>query len=291
MNNSEIVQKFLNTYKLDNRSPETIKTYGIILEKFTKCVKTDLSQLSLHDIDTFKLYMNNKKYSYATIAQHLMCVKSFIGFLANYKYITEDFSRLVKLPKRPQTIKENDGMTLGNQKKFIDYLLTLNDTKTAISHKLMLIIYIMTGVRKNELLNVKPQDVDLNNGTILIHGKGNKERYVPIPSMIATELKSYMRKYTLPLKYDFIFSSNGSKLSDSTVNKILERRLDEAGIEDIRVHGLRHSCANALFESGANKDEVQMALGHESVKTTEKIYINYTKEKQMSGFSKNILNR
>lgn len=289
MNNKEIVNSFLNSYRLDGKSENTIIAYEIILAKLqTALDDKPLKDVSMLDIDTFKAYMIKSKLSKSTQSQHLMCVKALVKFMSRYNIISTDFSANITVPKQKKVAEQRKYMSIDEQKSLINYLKGLPETKkTAMTHKLLITLYLTTGGRKNELLNLKVEDIDFESNTIKLHGKGNKERYVALLPNLKADLKNYISKYTTGR--GLLFSYGGNKISDSTMNKAVERRLSEAGLPRYTVHDLRHACASAMFEYGATKDEVQMALGHESVTTTEKVYIHYTKERQMSGFAKNPL--
>lgn len=287
--NNQIIQGFFESYRADGKSEKTIKSYNAILNKLNKLLDKDLTQLNMVDIDKFKRFMQEKNYSDNTKAQHIMCIKALVKYMKVYGFIDKDFSRDITVPKKKKIIQERNYMSIDEQKQFLAHLNSLKINKTNMTHKLLITLYLTTGGRKNEVLNICKNDIDFINNTIKLHGKGNKERYVALLPSIKSDLNYYIHNYMKPNSNGLIFSYNGKKLNDSTMNKALDRKLKEANLPKYKVHDLRHACASAMFEFGATKDEVQMALGHESVTTTEKIYVHYTKERQMSGFAKNPL--
>jgi integrase/recombinase XerC len=287
MNNKEIVRNFKETLKLDNKSKNTIKSYGRILNQLEEVINKNFSQLNMLDINKFKSYMNNKDYSHSTISLYLMCIRSFIKFMHEYEIIENDFSGNIKTPKKPKTVEEKKYMSMDEQLKLIKHLNQLNNNKTNQTHRLVLILILTTGARKSEIAKLKPADIDFENDIILLNGKGEKQRYASLYQPIKEDLKKYIEKYSTE---NLIFTYGGKQMSHTTINGMLEKHLELAGLDtDYSPHDLRHACASAMFNNGASLEEVKMALGHESISTTEKVYVHFNKERQMSGFNKNPL--
>jgi len=284
MNNKEIIRNFKETYRLDNKSENTISAYERILLQLEEVIEKNFKQLNMLDINKFKSYMNNKNYSHSTIAQYLMCIRAFVKFMDEYDIIDDDFSYKIKVPKKPKTVEEKKYMTMEQQNKLIEHLNQLHYNKTNMTHKLILILLLTTGARKSEIIGLKPSDIDFEDDMILLNGKGQKQRYAMLYSKIKDDLKKYIDKYSTE---DFVFTYGGSALADSTINAILTKHLRLADIDgDFTPHDLRHACASAMFDNGASLEEIKMVLGHESISTTEKIYVHFNKERQTSGFEK-----
>lgn len=287
MNNKEIIKNFKETLELDNKSKNTIKSYERILGQLEEVIKKDFTQLNMLDINKFKSYMNEKGYSHSTIALYLMCTRSFIKFMYEYNIIDDDFSGNIKTPKKPKTVEEKKYMSMEEQLKLIKHLNQLNPNKTNLTHRLVLILILTTGARKNEIARLSPNDIDFEKDLILLNGKGNKQRYASLYPPIKEDLKNYIEQYATE---NLIFTYGGKQMSHTTINGMLEKHLKLAGLDtDYTPHDLRHACASAMFNNGASLEEIKMALGHESISTTEKVYVHFNKERQMSGFAKNPL--
>jgi len=287
MENKEILKNFKETYRLNDKSEKTIEAYERIVNQLEKVINKNFSDLNMLDVNKFKSYMKDKDYSYNTIAQYLMCLRSFIKFMKKYNIMDNDFSKDIELPNKPRNIEEKKYMSVEEQLKFIKFLNNLTKNKTNTTHKLILTLILTTGARKTEILKLKSTDINFENDAILLNGKGNKQRYVALYPPIKDDLKEYIDKYSTE---NFIFTYSGKQISAPTINKALKRLLKNAELYNgYTVHDLRHACASAMYNNGATLEEIKMALGHENISTTEKVYVHFNQKKQMSGFAKNPL--
>jgi len=290
MTNKDIIGLFLDTYRVNNMSENTIKAYDRILNEFDGVIEKEFSELSLLDIDAYKAY--KKTMSINTQNQAIMCLKVFIKFLYKRKVIKENFSQDVEKIQSAKRVQNRKYMTEEHQRQLIDYLKGLKNTWLNMRNRLMFLLYISTGMRKSELLGIKISDIQTTDNKdiiILIKGKGNKERYIWLNETVHDYLLSYISDYAIDEK-DYLFTtSRGNTIDPANVNKLLNNILAEIGLPHYSVHDLRHACASMMFESGATKEDVQLALGHANISTTENIYIHYTPNRQMEGFKKNKL--
>jgi integrase/recombinase XerD len=143
------------------------------------------------------------------------------------------------------------------------------------------------GIRISEMLNLKVNDIDLDNLIIKVTGKGNKQRFIPVNDYSVEWLIYYLKNTRPNLKQnkliDYLFLNyNGGKMSRMGFWKILNKICLESGIsKTISPHTIRHTFATHMLESGANLRVVQILLGHTSIKTTQiytHININYLRE-------------
>ncbi|MDR0453273.1 MAG: tyrosine recombinase [Deferribacteraceae bacterium] len=165
----------------------------------------------------------------------------------------------------------------------VDRLLLSPDTAIASGYRdsLMLETLYASGMRVSELLGVKIVDVDFKRGLIRVHGKGSKERYVPIYKSLADKIDRWL----LNRQNDFVKQSDpgwlylnrlGGQLTRQYVWRMIKDYCEKAGIKkDISPHTLRHSFATHLLSGGADLRTIQIFLGHESIGTTE-IYTHVT---------------
>ena len=132
-----------------------------------------------------------------------------------------------------------------------------------------------TGMRISELVNLKISNIDFNEYTIRVYGKGNKERIVPINEKSHDTLENYINNYRNFLlkskSSEYVFINNlGSRISRQGFFKILKKICDEAGIKKtVSPHTLRHSFATHLLNNGADIRVIQELLGHSNLTTTQ----------------------
>jgi integrase/recombinase XerD len=137
-------------------------------------------------------------------------------------------------------------------------------------HRIILSLIYACGLRRSELLNLLPCDVDKARGVLLIRqSKGKKDRIVPISPRLAEMIDEYTRLYK-PEKYLFEGQAKGKKYSVSSLKKVLDIACRKAGnAKPVTLHWLRHSYATHLHESGTDLRFIQELFGHSSSKTTE----------------------
>jgi integrase/recombinase XerD len=134
----------------------------------------------------------------------------------------------------------------------------------------MLCLIYACGLRRSELLNLRPIDVDSKRNLLIIRqGKGNKDRVVPIGEKIILMLRDYYIAYR-PKKWLFEGQHGGEQYSATSMQKVLKQSLLYAGVKKpVTLHWLRHSYATHLLENGTDLRFIQELLGHKSSKTTE----------------------
>ena len=192
-------------------------------------------------------------------------------------------------------IKENPTiyLTIPKQKRLLPEVLTEDEIiklldinlidKYAYRNKAMLELIYSSGLRVSELLNIKIHDINLNEATLKVMGKGSKERLLPLGDYALYYVKEYLLdyrdKFTNYNKTDYLFlNSRGDKLSRQSFFKIIKEQQELKGIKkDISPHTLRHSYATHLLKHGADLRSIQELLGHSSISTTQ-IYTHIVDE-------------
>ena len=195
--------------------------------------------------------------------------------------------------------KNIDNLKLG---KHLPTTLTIDEVNKLLDIKLdnpfnyrtkaMLEIMYGSGLRVSELVNLSLNDIDLYNDTILIHGKGNKERIVPLGEYSKDYLVKYLDVRNSLIKRkngnpDKLFLNNhGKPISRNGFNFLLSNLLKEKGIEkSVTPHTLRHSFATHMLDNGADLRTIQELLGHSDIVTT-RIYTHVSKKKIQSNYDK-----
>ena len=146
----------------------------------------------------------------------------------------------------------------------------------------LVILLLTTGMRRSEAVAIALEDVDLENGQLLVHGKGSKERTVPLTQEATEVIRHYLehRKETDCLR--LFVSQTGKSIQGRIVNRILNRVLKKAGLtgRGITPHTLRHTFATHLIRNGTDIRTVQELLGHSDIQTTARDLHSDTRTKQ-----------
>lgn len=270
-----------------NYSSYTALNYKEDLNSFLEYIKNNklapnLLKINERIVKMYMMYLDTKHLSKKSIARHISTLKSFYKFLVREHIILNDPIIDIKPPKiekrLPHEIKKDE----------IEMMFSsINlDSKLGMRNYLIIEVLYGCGLRVSELCDLKLKDIDTDNETILIHGKGAKDRYVPIHEGIKLALKEYIT-YSRPNllsvsedmdnKYLFI-NYKGTPLTPRGVRKILNKIVaDTSETFKISPHMLRHSFATHLLDNGADLRSVQELLGHENLSTTQ-IYTAVSKE-------------
>ncbi|MBR6639799.1 MAG: site-specific tyrosine recombinase XerD [Muribaculaceae bacterium] len=234
-----------------------------------------IKEVTLDTLQNFICVLHDMEISPRSQARIISGIKSFFRFLKLEDYIDENPSLLLEAPQIGRHLPE----VLSVEE--IDNMIDCIDMNKAEGQRNRAIIETLygCGLRVSELINLEINKLFLDEGYIVVKGKGSKERMVPISEVAIHEINSYFdqRRHMniVPGEENFLFLNyKGTHISRITIFKIVKQLADLAGIKrEISPHTLRHSFATHLLEGGANLRAIQQMLGHESIATTE-IYIH-----------------
>lgn len=259
---------YLEYLKYERRlSDNTIDSYGENLLKLLNYVNKDILILNSDDI---RNYLLNSDATAKTKAHYLSVFNSFYKYMVFNKKINNNPCEGIKTPKLEKRLPKY--LTDDEINKLLDIRLI---KPIDYRNKAILEVLYATGIRISELTNLEFNQIDLNDCTIRVLGKGKKDRIVPLGNMAIHYLTLYIeeyRKFLLKTKtsnYVFI-NKDGNKISRQGFFKILKQIAKTSGIEkEISPHTLRHSFATHLLNNGADLRVIQELLGHENLVTTE----------------------
>jgi integrase/recombinase XerD len=256
----------------------------------------------MEQIEKFKQWLRSKRYSESTITTYSEALKSFLIFyrekpiaeinnedviIYNNDYILKNklsasyqnqITNAIKLYFK--TIKntkiEVDKIHRPKRAKLLPNVLSKEEVKSIlnahsnIKHKTMLSLIYSCGLRRGELLNLKPADIDSKRGIVIIRqSKGKKDRIAPLSPKILEMLREYYIGYK-PKTWLFEGQNNNTKYDERSLSNVLKQALTKSRIsKPVSLHWLRHSYATHLLESGTDLRYIQELLGHSSSKTTE----------------------
>lgn len=269
-----------------NYSDYTIENYHRdILEFFDYLDREVLDYKSVvySDLRFFLMYLKDeKKDKNSSIDRKLSSLRGFYQYLANEGIVSNNVFSLLNGPKKekklPRYFEYNE----------LESLFEVCDLSNALGQRERLILEMLyaTGVRVGELVSIKVSDINFSSRTILILGKGNKERIVPYGDYCEKILKLYLKDGYLSLNnqnspYLFL-NARGGRLTERGVRYLLEEIIKKTSVQkNISPHMIRHSFATHLLDQGCDLMTVQKLLGHESIKATQ-IYTHVTTDRLRS---------
>ena len=266
----DLYTQFLISEK--NLSRVSVNNYLVDLEQFFFTEDTKVIDLNAK-IKSYIVNLRKKNLKTSSINRKISALKNFLKFLHTEKIIEqidfqefESLSNLKKIPKAISKVQmEQIFMNLYNSKQTNKELYIL----------VLKLIYL-SGLRISEALNLKWSDINHQDNSIYIYGKGSKERKVYIIRDFLELLKN------LGKKNQFVFALNNKKISTRSVNKFLENCHNDSIIKDkLSSHVFRHSFATTMLENNADIRHIQKLLGHSSISTTE-IYTKVAKSLKKS---------
>ena len=273
--NENIRQQFLRYLKLQRGlSSNTLDAYEHDVDKLLAYLQAqDLHVLDvkLEDLQQFAAGLHDIGIGPRSQCRILSGVRAFYRFLVLDGYLEQDPTELLESPVLGEHLPEF--LTPAE----VDRLKDSIDLSKPEGHRNRAIIEVLfsCGLRVSELVNLKMSNVYREEQFVRILGKGAKERLVPISETAFHEIDLYMPwRNSLKIKpgeEDYLFlNRRGAHLTRTMILIMLKQQADEAGIQKtISPHTLRHSCATALLEGGADLRVIHALLGHESIGTTE----------------------
>lgn len=287
MTNMDVLLKlFIEYLQMEkNYSKYTIGHYQHEIRDFfmfmTEQAIGDVNDVQYLDARLFLTKLFEKKLAKKTIAKKISCLRSFYKFLLREKLVDANPFALVSIPKAekrlPQFFYENELQLL-----FQSCEIT---TPLGQRNKALLELLYATGIRVGECCQIRISEVDFYLSTVLIHGKGHKERFVPFGSKAKESLELYINNGRKMLasdgeKHDVLFLNHrGGPLTTRGIRKILNSMIEKSALDGtIHPHMLRHSFATHLLNNGADLRSVQELLGHAFLTSTQ-VYTHVTNER------------
>ena len=232
-----------------------------------------VAELSRADLRKWIASLSREGLAPTSIARAVSATRGFFKFLMLDGHIKSHPAEDLDTPQRfsylPKFLTEDE----------INRLLGAPDisTEEGVRDRAVLEIMYATGLRVSELVGLKQADIDLLAGLVVCHGKGNKERRVPLGKSAIHWLQQYAAvkasygKQSSP----FVFLHRGRQFTRQLAWSMIKRHAEKAGIKNVSPHTLRHSFATHLLQHGADSRSVQALLGHSDISTTQ-IYTHIT---------------
>jgi len=252
------LNQFSRYLKQRRYSERTIKVYSEGLKIFLQYTAKPVLEITNKDLERFNHdYIIRNKYSSSLQNQVINAVKLFFTSVHSVKFDIDSVERPRRDHKLPNVLSKEE----------VKQILA---SPTNIKHKTMLSLIYACGLRRSELINLRPKCVDSKRRVLIIRqAKGNKDRIVPISDKTIEMLRTYYQMYK-PKVWLFEGQEKGEQYSETSIQKVLKEATIKARIgKPVTLHWLRHSYATHLLESGTDLRYIQELLGHKSSKTTE----------------------
>jgi len=268
-----------------NASPYTIHFYQKDIDSFLEfMIKEGIVQLGEVDYAVIRVFLTeqyNQNLSRRTVSRKLSSLRAFYRYLEREEIVTSNPFVNVSLPKMDHPIPD---FLYQEELEKLFHVSDLNDPLGQRNQALLEILYA-TGMRVSECHGLTLQDIDFSLGTVLIHGKGRKERYVPFGRFAQDALQTYINNGRNSLlqksnqSYDAVFlNARGTPLTTRGISMVLDQMVKKAALTiHVHPHMLRHTFATHMLNEGADLRSVQELLGHEHLSSTQ-IYTHVTKD-------------
>ena len=270
----EMQSLFLKDMKVRKYSPTTLKSNRGNLRIFFYFLADEnissLQDVSIDDIEKYRLTLRERELSGSTIEHYLEVVRSFFRFLEEGAYIFTSPARDLLIPRGKVKLA-----AVPTEKEMIK-LLAAPDVSSALGIRDRALMELMysTGVRNHELVNLDFFDPDLNNHLVKIrNGKGKKDRMLPLGKHAVFWLERYLagpREKLLNCRIDekaLWITVHGNRLNGVGLSYLLLRHCITAEIRKITPHEIRRACATHMLNNGAHPVQIQMLLGHADLHT------------------------
>jgi integrase/recombinase XerC len=251
-----------------------------------------LLKTSPSDIRSYLALLRNSEYSKATTARKLAVLRSLYKFLLRQGMVETSPVAVIRTPKQdkrlPSCLDESQiGVLLDAPRVLAEQegLSAPAGRLLALRDRAILETIYSSGLRISEVVGLNREDMDIAGGTLLVRGKGRKERLVPLGSIASVAIAEYVKAFPGkdgakgPSNGVIFVNKLGGRLSARSVRRKLDKYLVMAGIPvHCSPHTLRHSFATHMLNRGADLRSVQELLGHKSISTTQ-IYTHLTTER------------
>lgn len=264
------VSAFLEHLKVAGFSPRTVKSYGYELGSFARNFgrKRPVESVTLTALRRWLASFKEPESSSQSV--RISAVRSWERWLARRGIVTKCPAEELDTPKERRSLPRVPSV---EQAKAIVEAPDARTLEGALARAVLETLY-GSGLRVSELCALNVYQLDLDDGSALVLGKGNKERLVPLGRYAIRALRTWLKfrraQPELQQSALFVQARTGRRLRPPSVRRITRRYGRAAGVERLRPHELRHACATHMLEHGADLRAIQDLLGHAHLSTTER---------------------
>ncbi len=261
-----------------NYSPLTVRGYATDLRMFREFLGTRLGRVlapaEIKREQIIQFGVSRKGAAPLTLRRKYACLSSFYGFLQDMGYLQGNPARRLPLPRVSEYVPVFLSEEMAQQ------LMAAADTPWT---KAMVVLLLSTGIRRSEAVTITLDDFNLEERQLLIRGKGDKQRVVPLTDQAVEAIQAYLPHRTkTQSRHLFVSAWKGQPIHGRCINRMLKIVIQKAGLagQGITPHKLRHTFATHLIRNGVDIRTVQELMGHSELETTAKYLHSDTRTKQ-----------
>jgi site-specific recombinase XerD len=251
---------------LNNVSPATLQWYRYSLKAFQPVLEAEFEAMASFRASVIQrigeLQKQGRGNKAVSVNTYLRCLKAFMAWLYTEQIVKEPF-KLAWLKEEQKILATFNAQQI---RKLVQWKpMTRSDSRLHV----LALTALDTGIRVSELLGLKREDVDFQNCTLRVRGKGNKQRLVPV----SIELRKALYRYVTKHDFQLVFCTyQGTQLSKRNLLRDFKELCTKVGIGGVRCsfHTLRHTFATSYLRAGGNLFYLQRILGHTTITTTQR---------------------
>lgn len=280
------IEEFMLEQRVRGNSEKTLRYYEYVFVKFEKfCNCGSVSEIDLTLCKRYLLYLMDCGISSVSVQSYVRGFRAFLSWLYSCGYLPENLSSEFRLPKAHRSV-----INILTSKE-IDILLSHFDVSTflgARNHSMCLLM-LGSGLRCGEVVSLACERVHLDESYIIVDGKCDKERIVPISRDMSVKIFEYFSKRELEQKRQrcrmFFCTSDGKPITNETVKDLFRDLKQINGLDRIYPHLLRHTFATMYLENGGNIYSLQRILGHTSLEMVKR-YLHMSRYAVLKDFDR-----
>ncbi|WP_280644661.1 MULTISPECIES: tyrosine recombinase XerC [unclassified Dysgonomonas] len=271
-----LIEKYIKYLRYEkNYSLHTEISYSEDLRQFACFIAEHFPDIEIQAVDSDIIRMwivslMENKISPRSVNRKLSSLKSFYRYLLRIGETTANPAKKVTGPKTTKPLPAF--VSNGDMDSILDEVQESDSFESARDH-LMIELFYTTGIRRAELIGLKDIDIDFSNKTILVTGKRNKQRVIPISDNILSQIKQYLetRNSETENQSGYLFvKKDGQQLYPMLAHRIVTEKLKQIPtLSKTSPHVLRHTFATGMLNNGADINAVKELLGHSSLAATE----------------------
>ncbi|MBU5252399.1 tyrosine-type recombinase/integrase [Lysinibacillus capsici] len=274
--NEDLLKMYINAIKLENYSLTTITNYQYELKRFINFIQKNLLRATTADIRQYLAVQNHLKSG--TIATKLTIISSFYNWLVQEEMLLKNPTAKIKTPKTPKRLRE--GLT-------IEELEIVRESCDTLRQRALIEVFYSTACRLSELRSLNIEDINWQDMSVIVFGKGSKERKVFLSFKALYHLKRYLKSRTDDCEALFVTERRPYRRMTNRGIQFQIDKIEQAAqvSKSLTPHVMRHTFATLAMDAGIELADLQHLLGHENPATTLR-YAPVSEERKRDAFKK-----